>query len=108
MNRKSIEKWAGRALVAGLVMLLAVGFAYSLPMDLAFLAVVDVATYVDALVGVYVVANLARIRPMIAHLRATAIGIARRTRSHSSHMARRPLPKRADNDDDHPALAVAA
>ena len=107
MNRKSIKRWAGRALVAGLVMLLAVGFAYSLPVDLAFLAAVDVATYVDALVGVYVVASIARIRPMIAHLRASAIGVARRTRSRSSRTARRHLPTSADNDD-HPALAVAA
>jgi hypothetical protein len=107
MNRKSIKRWAGRALVAVLVMLLAAGFTYSLPMDLAFLAAVDVATYVDALVGVYVVANIARIRPMIAHLRASSIRVARKARSRSSRPARRALPKSADNDD-HPALPMAA
>ncbi len=108
MNKLLIRKWASRALMAVLVMLFASAFAYTLPADFALLAAIDMATYVDALIGVYVLANVGRIKPMIAYLRSRAIGAVQRVRGRASRArnALKALPKRADNDD-HPAPAPA-
>ena len=93
--------------MAALVALLAVGFGYSLPADLALLAAIDMTTYVDALLGVYVVANVARLKPMIAYLRVFATRAARRARKRTSRAFRKAMRKSAEHDG-HPVRAVAA
>lgn len=107
MNNQRFRKWADRAAMAALVALLVVGMAYSLPADLALLAAIDMATYVDALIGVYVVARIGKIRPMLFVLRASATGAAQRARARGRRLVRKSVRKTAD-DKDRPAMAVFA
>lgn len=107
MTSQSIRKWGKSILLAALVALLAIGFSYTWPADLALLAAIDMATYADALIGVFVLAQVARLKPMLALLRASVAGVTQRCRGRRSRTARKALPKRAANDD-HPAWAMAA
>lgn len=101
-----IKRWTGRAAMALLVIIFAAVLAYSFPADLALLLAIDVATYVDALVGVYVIAQVTRLRPLIALGRASlAARFGRRSRRAT---AMRPSKRTSAANDDDPGLAVAA
>ncbi|MEO7411051.1 MAG: hypothetical protein ABIU10_07005 [Sphingomicrobium sp.] len=106
---KKIKVWSGRVVMALMVALFVYAFAQTLPIDFALLVAVDMAVYVDALVGVYVIAQVTKLRPMIAYLRLRASAFrgrlnkrARRIRTHVIDGHKSPA-----NDDD-PAWAMAA
>ena len=108
MNQK-FKKWAGRIFMAALVMLFVFAFAYTLPADFALLAAIDMATYVDAFIGVYVVARIARLRPILAYARMRAAMLVRRTATRARRLLNRPDKGRNNAaNDDHPWVALAA
>ncbi len=84
-------------------------FAASLPLDFAFLAAVDMALYVDALFGVYVVANVTKLRATATYYRLRAIDRIGRLGKRARRVAVRVAKKikQPANDDD-PAWAIAA
>jgi O-antigen/teichoic acid export membrane protein len=103
-----LRHWTSRAVLVLLIVLLVAGLAYSFPIDAAFLFAIDLASWVEAAVAVYVVSQVTRIRPIIAYLRGLFSGRSRRSRrqfrQHRTSILRKP-------DDDHPAmwaLALAA
>ena len=106
---QKFKYWTGRAVMALLVILFLYAFAQTLPFDFAMLAAVDMAVYVDALVGVYVIGRVARLRPMLAYLRLRLQVAARRlgTRARRTRMRIVDRMKQPANDDE-PGFAVAA
>src|SRR4051794_24728499 len=95
-----LRHWTSRAVLLLLIVLLVAGLAYSLPIDAAFLFAIDLASWVEAAVAVYVVSQVARIRPIIAYLRAHFSG---RSRSSRRQFRPRRTSIRRKPDDDHPA-----
>ena len=104
-----LKKWAGRIFMASLVALFVFGFAYSLPADFALLAAIDMATYIDAFIGVYVFARIARLRPMLAYGRLRASLMIRRFAKRARrHPIRTDKSRNTPANDDHLAFALAA
>jgi hypothetical protein len=94
-----LKLWAIRAALAFLIVLIAVGFAYSFPVDIAFLMAMDLATWIEAAVAVTIATQVIKIRPMLTFLRARFFsrrGSGRRVRA---HRARREKPV---NEDEPP------
>ena len=92
-----LKKRSGRTAIALIVMLIAMGLALSFPPDIAFLFAIDMGTWFEAAIAVYVVAQVTRIRPLVAFLKARLAIRHRRA-------ARRPRTaaverKEASNDD---------
>ena len=98
-----LRQWTSRAALALIVAVLLVGLAYSFPADIAFLMAVDLGTWVEAVVAVYVVSQVTRIRPILAFFRARFLPRRRSTRQIRSRVVRRDKP----SSDDHPAPAWA-
>lgn len=94
----------GRAVVAAIVIVLVAGLAASFPPDLAFLMAVDLSTWVEAALAVYVVAQVAKVRPALIFVRAKVLGRLRRSvrRTRTRAVGK---PREASNDD-HPARAL--
>ena len=108
MNQR-LKKWAGRIFMAALVTLFVFAFAYSLPADFALLAAIDMATYVDAFIGVYVVARISKLRPLLSYARIRAATMLRRIERRTRRLINRPDKSRSDAaNDDHPWIALAA
>ena len=103
-----LRMWSGKVVMALLVALFVFAFAQTLPIDFALLVAVDMALYVDALVGVYVIAQMTRLRPMIAYLGLQASALAGRFRKRARRVRTRLINglKKPANDDD-PAVAIA-
>jgi hypothetical protein len=92
-----------------LIIVIAVGLAYSFPADLAMLAAVDLSVYVDALVGAYLVASLVKVRPALQLARSAIRAVGRRLggrRKRSRSRIQRPAASRADNDDGPPSRVI--
>jgi membrane protein implicated in regulation of membrane protease activity len=103
-----LRHWTSRAVLLLLIVLLVAGLAYSFPIDAAFLFAIDLASWVEAAVAVYVVSQVTRIRPIIAYLRARFSG---RSRTSQRQFRQRRTSVRREADDDHPAawtLVLAA
>ena len=95
--------------MAALVTLFVFAFAYSLPADFALLAAIDMATYVDAFIGVYLFGRIARLRPMLAYARLRASLMIRRFAKRARrHTIRSDKSRNTPANDDHPAFALAA
>lgn len=107
MNPK-FKSWASRLIKAALIALFIFAFAYTLPYDLALLAAIDMAVYVDALVGVYVVARVTKLRPMIGYFRLRAAALGRRLGKRARRAVGSVAKKSEGANVDHPALALAA
>ena len=103
-----LKYWAGRAFMAALVCLFVFAFAYSLPADFALLAAIDMATYVDAFIGVYVIARVTRLRSYLAYVRARMAMTIRRFGKRARRLTIRPDKSRNAANDDDPAMAMAA
>ena len=103
-----LKKWAGRLFMAALVCLFVFAFAYSLPADFALLAAIDMATYVDAFIGVYVIARVTRLRPYLAYVRARMAMTMRRFGKRARRLAIRSDKSRTAANDDDLAVALAA
>jgi hypothetical protein len=99
--------------VSLLVALFAAALASSFPADLALLSALDLTAYVDAVVGVYLMATVIRIRPLVQVVRQTVgswMRLARSRRKRSRSIAREhPQASANDNDraDDPVRLAAA-
>ena len=101
--------WAGRVFMAALVCLFVFAFAYTLPADFALLAAIDMATYVDAFIGVYIVSRITRLRPMLSYLRLRlAVQLRRSGKRVRQIRVRREPGKTTAANDDRPAFAIAA
>jgi hypothetical protein len=104
MTSKKIRKLMGAIAMSILIALLVAGLAYTFPIDFALLGAVDLSIYVDALVGVYVIANVVKLRSLAQFIRARLgrtirrLG-ARRKRTHAIGQQRRPADAHNDNDD---------
>ena len=107
MNQK-LKRIAGRIFMAALVAMFVFAFAYTLPIDFALLAAIDMATYVDALVGVYVISRIARVRPTIEYLKLRAAFVARRFAKRAPRLPNSTTNKNEGANDDHPLVARAA
>lgn len=98
---------SGRVFAALLITVLAAGLAYTLPADLALLAAIDYAVWVDAMVGVFVFAQVSRIRPIMSLARLKMMALIHRIRGRTEV---RPSPRRDDkagSNDDYPDPASA-
>ncbi len=103
--------WSGKVVMALLLALFVFAFAQTLPIDFALLAAVDMAVYVDALVGVYVVAQVTKLRPMFAYLGLQLSALAGRFGKRARRVRTRlinSLKKPANDDDPAVAFAIAA
>lgn len=105
MNR--FRRWLWSALFSILVVMFAAGLAYSFPADMAFLLAINLVTWAEAAIAVYVVATVTKVRPLVTYLRAIFLrrraGAVRQQRTHKI-----PRPDCSnDNDDDPIALAAA-
>lgn len=93
---------AARKLLFGLlVAIVAVGFAYSFPADIALMAAIDSATWVEALAGVLMAASVIKLRsiPLMARSMMSA-GLRRIARiRHARQARRRAVAKRDDRGD---------
>ena len=108
MNHK-LKSWAARVFTAMLIAIFVYAFAYTLPFDFALLAAIDMATYVDALIGVYLIARITRLRPIMAYGRSRASLLLHRFAKRARRLSARSDKSRtsAANDDDRP-FALAA
>jgi hypothetical protein len=97
-----------RVIVTLIVIMLVAGLATSFPPDFALLMAVDLSTWVEAALAVYVATQITRVRPILIFIRARILGPLRRS---ARHARTRPLKKllKPSNDDEPPAeLAFAA
>ena len=107
MNQK-LKRIAGRIFMAALVAIFVFAFAYTLPADFALLAAIDMATYVDAFIGVYVIARVTRFRSYLAYVRAHMAMTMRRFGKRAQRLTIRADKSRNAANDDDPAIAMAA
>ncbi len=106
--KQKLKRWADRIIKAALIAIFVFAFAYTLPYDLALLAAIDMSVYVDAFIGVYVVARITRLRPMTDYLKFRAATLARRLGQRARRVTGSVAKKNEGANDDHPAVAVAA
>ena len=104
-----VKYWVGRIVMVALVALFVFAFAQTLPIDFAMLVAVDMALYVDALIGVYVIGSVTRLRATAAYYRLQALDRIRRFTQRARRVADRVAKtlKQPANDDD-PDWAMAA
>jgi hypothetical protein len=107
-----IRKLLGTIAMSLLIALLVASLAYTLPIDFALLGAIDLSIYIDALVGVYVIANVVKLRSfgyvVRARLRGTTRRLGMRKKRKAAFRQQRPTGK-AQNDNDGPAaVAIAA
>jgi hypothetical protein len=100
---ESLKRWTYRVAMLALVSVLLIGLAYTFPADAALLFAIDLATYVEVAVAVYVAGQVARLKPMLAMARqwlhVAHARIRGRTESRPQ-MSRRTAPKAANDDED--------
>jgi hypothetical protein len=88
-----------RVIVTLIVIVLVAGLATAFPPDFALLMAVDLSTWVEAAIAVYVATQVARVRPALMFLRAKIFGRSRgSTRQALTRSLRKPLEP--SNDDD--------
>ena len=101
-----LKQRSRRMLFALVVMLFAAALASSFPADIAFLFAIDLGTWVEAAVAVYLVASVARIRPIMAFVRARLFRARPRSARRRIAVTKRREP--SNEDGPAPAFAVAA
>lgn len=108
---KRRKSWLKTALIWSVILFVASGFAYTLPIDLALLAAIDMATYFEALVAVALVVQLTRFRAIavyyLARLKTFLNHVRGRTQTRAPRQSKGRLPN-ADNDDHPELVAVPA
>ena len=94
-----------RVIVTLIVIVLVAGLATSFPPDFALLMAVDLGTWVEAALAVYVATQVARVRPILMFVRAKIFGRLRgSTRQTRTRPVRKPLER---SNDDEPAAELA-
>lgn len=105
-----LRHWAHRFVLLALIAVLVMGLAYTFPADVALLFALDLSVYVEAVVTVFVVAQVARIRPMITMTRQWLIAaygrVLGRTASRTGLSIRRDKSG-SDNEDEDGAFGFA-
>ena len=92
-----LRQWTSRAALALIVAIILVGLASSFPADIAFLMALDLGTWVEAVVAVYVVTQVTKIRPILAVLRARLVPRRRSMRQIRTRAVRSEKPSNDDN-----------
>jgi len=93
-----LRHWSSRAVVTVIVILILAGLATSFPADIAFLMAIDLGTWVEAAVAVYVATQVTKIRPILTFIRARFF-----TRRSSKRQIRTRVTRRDKSADDDPA-----
>ena len=88
-----------RATVTLIFIALVAGLATSFPPDLAFLMALDLSTWVEAALAVYVATQVTKIRPMLIFVRAKLFGRFRRS-ARQTRTRGAATPREASNDDE--------
>jgi len=101
-----LKHWTSRAALAAIVILLVAGLATSFPADIAFLMAIDLGTWVEAAVAVYVVAQFTKIRPILTFVRARLFSQQRSPKRRRPRI--RPGKQPANDDDPAGRWAFAA
>ena len=103
-----LRQWSGRAALTLILIVIVAGLASTFPADLAFLMALDLSTWVEAAVAVYVAAQVTKIRPILSFLRARFV-LGRRTAARERRTRAVAKRRESSNDDDPaPRLALAA
>jgi hypothetical protein len=97
-----------RAVLTLVVALIAAGLAISFPPDIAFLLAIDLGTWVEAAVAVYIAAQVTRIRPLMAFLRATFSSRVMRSGRQSRTPSLTSRDRQSSDDEPAPAAALGA
>lgn len=93
-----LKLWTARAAVALVVILILTGLASTFPADVAFLMAIDLGTWVEAAVAVYVASQVTKVRPLLTFVRA------RFSKGPRERMRRtRALRMEKSSNDDKPA-----
>ena len=108
--KDKLKAWTYKLAMLAIVTIAAMGLTYSFPADLALLFAIDISLYVEAIVTVFVTAQVARVRPMLlaAKLWLASLGNRLRGRTRIRRPSNRKTPSGANDDDPVPALQVAA
>lgn len=108
--KDKMKAWAYKLAMLVLVSIAAIGLAYSFPADLALLFAMDIAIYVEAVVTMFVTAQVARIRPMLMGTRLwlASLGSRLRGRTRIRRAIKPKTPPVANDDDPAPRWALAA
>lgn len=102
-----LRQWSGRAALTLILIVIVAGLASTFPADLAFLMALDLSTWVEAAIAVYVAAQITRIRPILTLLGARFP--LRRTGARETRTRAVAKRRESSNDDDPaPRLALAA
>ena len=97
-----------RVIVTLIVIVLVAGLAASFPPDLAFLMAVDLSTWVEAALAVYVAAQLTRVRPILTYVRTRFLGGFRKSSRQRRTRAVAKTREPSNDDEPAPGLRVAA
>jgi hypothetical protein len=99
-----LKLWSGRTALVLMVAALAVGLVYIFPADVAFLFAIDLATYVEAAVVVFTAAQVTKVRPLVAVIRARFMRPLSRRRSSHQRVTK---PRRTTSNEDLPGPGLA-
>jgi hypothetical protein len=101
-----LKHWSSRVAMMVIVILLLAGLATSFPADIGFLMAIDLGTWIEAAIAVYVVAQVTKIRPLVSFLRVRLFNQRRSKRQIRTRVPRRQ--KSISDDDPAPKWALAA
>ena len=96
-----------RVTVTLIAIVLVAGLAASFPPDLAFLMALDLSTWVEAALAVYLATQVARVRPMVMFVRARMQRLRRSARQPRTRGPANAL-ENSNDDDPAPQLGLAA
>ena len=96
-----------RVIVTLIVIVLVAGLATSFPPDFALLMAVDLSTWVEAALAVYVATQVARVRPLVMFIRAKVLGRLRRSARQARTRSVSKSLQSPNDDEPGPRLAVA-
>ena len=103
-------QWLKQRLIRVTVMLIAIvlvaGLAASFPPDLAFLMALDLSTWVEAALAVYLATQVTRVRPILMFVRAKMFARSRRSARQVRNRSATKSPEQSKDDEPAGALAV--
>lgn len=103
-----LKHWVRKGAMLVLVSLLAMALAYSFPADLALLFAADFSVYIEVMVTAFVVAQVARVKPMVGLARLWLSAAYGRIRGRTAARRQVSNGKKAANDDEDGAFLLAA
>ena len=97
-----------RVVVAVIVIVLVAGLAVSFPPDFALLMAVDLSTWVEAAISVYIATQLTRVRPAAAFIRMKLSGRVRKSQRRTRVRSVSRTSDAANDEDPAPELRFVA